>query len=179
MARRQANLIVLYTNKIVEHPGITQAALIRHALHKYPEANEKQVKKTILNMVHSSKKIRSEGERGNLTYHLNAGMSAPVEKTKPIHKAAASKRIAGKVVTGAEAAVLRGDPPAERSQEAHRPAVKHETEPVFELLLSDENYLHINLDGFTLRLNPQQVARLDAFLGRVLTDSARGHEPLH
>lgn len=155
-------------NKIVEHPGITQDALIKHAQHKCPDATEKQIKKTMLNMVHATKKIRVEGERGNYTYHLNTGVSQlPAKPTKPAKPAAA-----GKVVFGNEAAALRGDSqPA--ATPASSPVAKQEVEPEFELLLSDENCLHINLGGNRFRLNPKQLARLDTFLARVLTDGVR------
>ena len=158
-------------NKIVEHPGITQAALIKHAQHKFPDATEKQIKKTILNMVHATKKIRAEGERGNYTYHLNTG--AIRLPAKPTKSAKPSKAVAaGKVVFGNEAAALRGDPqPA--ATPASSPVAKQEVEPEFELLLSDENCLHINLGGNRFRLNPKQLARLDTFLARVLTDGVR------
>lgn len=158
-------------NKIVEHPGITQDALIKHAHHKCPDAPEKQIRKTMLNMVHATKKIRVEGERGNYTYHLNTGViRLPAKPAKP---AKPSKAVAaGKVVFGNEAAALRGDPqPA--ATPASSPVEKQEAEPEFELLLSDENCLHINLGGNRFRLNPKQLARLDTFLARVLTDGVR------
>lgn len=158
-------------NKIVEHPGITQAALIKHAQHKFQDATEKQIKKTIFNLAHSSKKIRVEGKRGNYTYHLNTGVSQL--PAKPVKPAKPSKVVAaGKVVFGDEAAALRGDPqPA--ATPASSPVVKQEAEQEFELLLSDENCLHINLGGNRFRLNPKQLARLDTFLARVLTDGVR------
>lgn len=153
-------------NKIVEHPGITQAALIAHAQHKCPDVTEKQIKKTMLNMVHTTKKIRVEGERGNYTYHLNTG-AKPTKPAKPSKTVAA-----GKVVFGNEAAALRGDPQPVATP-ASLPVAKQEAEPEFELLLSDENCLHINLGGNRFRLNPKQLARLDTFLARVLTDGVR------
>lgn len=158
-------------NKIVEHPGITQDALIKHAQHKCPDATEKQIRKTMLNMTHATKKIRVEGERGNYTYHLNTGVSQlPAKPTKP---AKPSKAVAaGKVVFGNEAAALRGDPPPAATP-ASSPVAKQEVEQEFELLLSDENCLHINLGGNRFRLNPKQLARLDTFLARVLTDGVR------
>lgn len=153
-------------NKIVEHPGIAHAALIKHAQHKCPDATEKQIRKTMLNMVHATKKIRVEGERGNYTYHLNTG-AKPTKPAKPSKAVAA-----GKVVFGDEAAALRGDP-APAAKPASSPVAKQEVEQEFELLLSDENCLHINLGGNKFRLNPKQLARLDTFLARVLTDGVR------
>lgn len=161
-------------DKIIGHPGITETALIKHVLQQLPGTTEKQVRKTMSNMRHVTKKIRTEGERGNLTYHLNTGVkSTPAKAAKPASKVGTGKRVAvGKVVTGAEAASLRGDPPAAKTP-ASLPVVKQEAEPDFELLLSDENCLHINLGGDKFRLNPNQLARLDAFLGRVLPDGVR------
>jgi len=163
-------------NKIVEHPGITRAALIKHAQQKCPDATEKQINKTILNLTHTSKKIRTEGERGNYTYHLNTGVSQP--QTKPTAPAKPARKAAvGKVVTGKEAAELRGDPPPAETPAAHvekdtkaplsKSAAPALSDHQFTMMLSDDNYLHLGIDDEMYTLNPAQTARLHAFLHRV------------
>ena len=161
-------------NKIIEHPGITQAALIKHAQHKCPDATEKQIKKTMLNMVHATKKIRVEGERGNYTYHLNTGVSQPQAKpTKPAKPAKPSKAVAaGKVIFGNEAAALRGDQKPTATPKNH---VKRDTKAPFKTsvgqddfscLLQDDGSLCIVNGSGDVMLNPDQISRLQRFMTR-------------
>lgn len=159
-------------NKIVEHPGITRAALIKHAQQKCPDATDKQINNTIGNMIHIALRIRSEGERGNYTYHLNTGVSKP--QAKPTAPAKSARKAAvGKVVTGKEAAALRGDPqPGEHVENNTKAPFKKPAEPVlsdhqFTMMLSDDNHLHLGIDDEMYTLNPAQTARLHAFLHRV------------
>ena len=85
-------------DKVLIHPGISRDALIRHAQQACPDATEKQIGKTISNLVHSSKKILMEGESGNLSYHLNTAALLP--KSKPAKKTPAKKAPAAKLLTG-------------------------------------------------------------------------------
>lgn len=154
-------------NKIVEHPGITQDALIKHAQHKYPDSTEKQIRKTMLNMVHATKKIRVEGERGNYTYHLNTGViRMPAKQAKPAKPA---KVAVGKVVVGKEAAALRGD----QKPAAPKNRVKSETKAPFKTpaddfscLLQDDGSLCIVNGSGDVMLNPDQISRLQRFMTR-------------
>lgn len=104
-------------DKIVEHPGIAHADLVKHAQKECPEATDKQILKTISNMRHVTKKIRAEGERGNYRYHLNRDVvTPPPSRTK--------KTAIGKVVTGAEANALRKktQPKPVRAKRVKKPA---------------------------------------------------------
>lgn len=160
-------------NKIVEHPGITKAALIKHAQQKCPDATEKQINKTILNLIHASKRIRTEGGRGNYTYHLNTGVSQPQAKPTASAKPARKAEV-GKVVIGKEAAALRSDPaPSKTPAAPNMPKAAAPNDSHFTLMLSDENCLHISIGDEMFRLNPAQVARLDNFLARVFPDGVR------
>ena len=181
-------------NKIVEHPGITQAALIKHALHKCPDATEKQAVKALSNMRHMANTIRAEGARGNLIYHLNSGVSQPSAKLAVLAQPAkpAKKAAVGKVVFGAEAAALRGDPapsapakvaevakksatpatPARVENETKVPSATHESSSHFSLYLDDLNHLHITVGDDDLMLYPAQTARLHKFMCRVALDGA-------
>lgn len=162
-------------DKIVEHPGIGEQALIKHVLNVVLNADLKKVKKTIGNMRSVTKKIRAEGERGDYRYHLN---------TEPRQPCTRKARV-GKVVTGPDAAELRGDkgptsvptaPAGNVVSDTKDPEMKRAAYPAeesFSLMLSDTYFLHISIGDEMICLNPAQLRRLDQFLGSVLPDGVR------
>ena len=180
-------------DKILVHPGISLLELIKHALHKFPNSTEKKVRKTIDNMIRVTKKIRSEGVKNDRTLHLNTN-KAPVA---PPRLPAAKPVAYGKVITGPEAEMLRGNPqfasspvkeqevktppqPATPVVDNPAPAVltartKSQTvaDNDFSLMLSDDDSLFINIGDEVFRLDPQQLARLDRFMARVFPDGVR------
>jgi hypothetical protein len=69
-------------NMIVTKPGMKQTDLIEYVLIECPNSTEKQVRKMISNLVHSSKKVRYEGIRAKRTLF-------PIDETsKPANRPA-------------------------------------------------------------------------------------------
>jgi hypothetical protein len=69
-------------NMIVAKPGMKQTDLIEYVLVECPDSTEKQVRKMIENLIHSSKKVRYEGIRAERTLF-------PVDETsKPANQPA-------------------------------------------------------------------------------------------
>lgn len=167
-------------NKIVEHPGITQLALIKHAQHKFPDATEKQIKKMLCNLVHSAKKIRSEGKRGKLAYHLSIGVTQPPAKpaspakpVQPVKKAVVGKVLHGE--EGREAAKMAAPSVAKASKPSATPVarvINNIKIPVetpaddFYCLLQDDGSLCIYDGSGDVMLNPDQISRLQRFMTR-------------
>lgn len=124
-------------DKISEQPGIAQDALMQFAFNNVDGVTEKQIKKTISNLLHSSKKIRSEGLRGKFTYHPNNEAHQP---TIP-----ASSTV--------------------KKQEVK--AVQLPDEKDFSLMLTDDNNLHLIAGDLRMVLKPAQTSRLKTFMDRI------------
>lgn len=135
---RSALNLAIYNNVVV-YPGINILKLIRNILDEMPEENAIHIRKTIQNMVHCTKQLKSEGSGNARTLHLN-------------------------VISAAESG-------AEKNR---NPSIQDDSG--FSLMLSDENYLHIRIGANETKLNPEQLARLDHFLARVLPDGVRNHD---
>lgn len=86
MSMPPSKLNTIIYNRIAEQPGIAQDALLQFVLHNVAGSTEKQVKKTIANLVHSSKKIRSEGSKGKFTYYLNNEAGQPAAAASSVVK---------------------------------------------------------------------------------------------
>jgi hypothetical protein len=162
-------------NKIVASPGINEQALIKHALQQEPNSTEKQDRKALQNLRHAAKKVHVRGERGNYTYHPG---TQPAQQQTPAKPPRAAKAKHGKVVTGPEAAALRGDPQPEATPAAPTPHVITNTKVTaatsasvppssFSVMLSDENHLHLTVGDEQYMLTPEQTARLHKFMCRV------------
>lgn len=136
MPPRKLNTLIY--DKVAEQPGIAQDDLIAFALPKVTGATEKQVKKTIANLVHASQRIRSVGPRGNFTYFPNNEAHQPA--------AAASSTV--------------------KKQEV-KPASYGVGEKEFSLTLTDDNWMKLHLGAHTLLLDPSQTGRLQDFMGRI------------
>lgn len=156
-------------DKIVQHPGIRQDALIKHALQQCPAATEKQIKKALANMG-QAKQIRSDGERSNLSYHLNTVVAQPPAKPRKPAKPA-NKPAVGKVVLGKEAAALRGESARRRvakvAKVAKVPPHAKGVAPAFSVMLSDDDQLHIVSGDDSVILNQERIDRLHRFLTRI------------
>ncbi|MEW5905129.1 MAG: hypothetical protein AB1722_12400 [Pseudomonadota bacterium] len=73
---------------IEQTPGIAHETLVKDALHQYPGETEAHIAKTLSNMVHATKKIVSEGPRGQKTYRI-ADAPAPAHEPQAATSAAA------------------------------------------------------------------------------------------
>lgn len=138
MGAAPSNLNTTIYNKVVEHPGIGRDELVKFALQQVPGATEKQAKKTIVNLVYSSGRIRLEGTHGKPVYYI-----AEFDKRAAVPAS-----------------------PAVKKQEA-KPAVRELSDREFSLSLTDDNYMHLYLGEETVMLNPAQVERLQDFMGRI------------
>ncbi len=67
-------------NKIHQQPGVKQTEVIEFTLAKHPESTEKQIRKTIENMVHNSKSIKFEGIRAERTLRPVTDVRKPANK---------------------------------------------------------------------------------------------------
>ena len=97
-------------------------------------------------MSHATKKIRSEGKRGNFTYHLNTGDPVPAA-------APASSPVVKQEVKPLIDNLLRDHPAL--------------TDVQFTIMLSDDNHLHLNFGDDVCHLNPEQTMRLYVFMHRI------------
>lgn len=156
--RKASKITQAIYDKIVAHPGIKHADLIKHALKECPDSTEKQANKSIQNLIHVSKKIRAEGKGEDRTLHLTIGVSAV--KTKPT---APAKRAVGKLITGKEAKALRKT----KFRSSPKKASIAEVDRSFGCLIDDEDHLHLILGENKMILNPIHVQRLDGFLKRI------------
>lgn len=136
--------IAIY-NKIIACPGIKRDVLVKHALSEFPDATNKQISKAIWDLVNTSKKVLQEGKSTSSAYRSNTGASMPAAKPVSVKSAPAA------------APVSLTDKPAE-----HVP-----NDEQFTMMLSDDDHLHLGIGDEMYHLNPQQVARLHAFMGRV------------
>ena len=142
---------------IVDQPGILLADLIRATQERFPDIPHKKILKTIDNMWRMAKQIRFDGEGKNRAFYAN-------DAKKPA-------AIPVKTASPPEVKPAKSLPIAEKK--AEQPAIDPVRQPEFSLMFSDENCLFINLGDEVFRLNPAQLARLDHFLARILTDGVR------
>lgn len=155
-------------NLVVAQPGISHADLIRATQAQFPDVEPKKISKTIDNMWRMAKQIRFDGEGKDRLYYAN-------EIKKP---AAAPVKTASLPVKNQEAMptpqsvlpVVTNQGPDDLPACTQPPLIADKS---FSLMLSDENNLFISLGDEVFRLDPNQLARLDNFLGRVLPDGVR------
>lgn len=166
---------------IVDQPGILLVDLIRATQESFPDIEHKKILKTIDNMWRMAKQIRFDGEGKNRAFYAN-----DAKKPAAIPVKTASPPIAKQPVCRAEHGTGREVKPAKKpvspSPVIDKPfpavpptcAKKQVIEDdEFDLMLSDSNCLYISMGDEVFRLNPAQLARLDHFLARILTDGVR------
>jgi hypothetical protein len=190
MSAAPGKLNIIIFNKVAEQPGITQDELIKFALQQSPESTEKQAIKTLMNLLHSSKKIRSEGRRYKFTYYVNADVKQPAAtpaKKITVNKALEhyhSEPVASVSVPHPlpSPLPLAGEGVVWRRERAGKPSfmqrisswLKPVAAPVtFTLLLTDDNCLHLVIDDDLIMLTPEQTGRLKTFMDRITLKGAR------
>lgn len=184
-------------NKIVEHPGIKKDALIAFALKEVPSATEAKVLGTIGNLIYGER-IRGEGKGAGRTFHLNTEVYQSARQPK-VPPPKVNKPV-GKLITGKEAAVLRGDPvlvdfgkgsaPLSRNQVlqeslASSPLKKQEVTKLatqehvlandladhFLLSIAHDNTMFIEVGEILVMLDAQQTRELYTFMSRIRLDA--------
>lgn len=179
-------LNVIIFNKITEQPGITQDELIKCALQQSPASTEKQARKTLLNLVHASKKIRSEGPRGKLAYYVNDDVkqpaATPAKKTTVDKEAEVKRSEPAATVPAPRPLPQAAEAGAQRGERAGKPGfvqriaswLRQSAAPVtFTLLLTDDNCLHLVIDDNLIMLTQEQTGRLKTFMDRISFDGNR------
>lgn len=181
---------------ITRRPGIAQAEIVSHALQVAPGTTQVKASKTLLNLVHSSKKLRTEGKRGSLTYFLNDGSQGPKRPSTwpgPTKKILAGARPSPiKAATPVGASSLANNriasklAPTKDSLAKPLPASKHatcakkQTEPdacvddaeVFAIVITERYELEIVQGAEHVVLNLDQIKRLHRFIARLYLEGA-------
>ncbi len=159
---------------VIAKPGIERDKVMQ-ALVCSDGSNRKVVMKCISNGIYHNV-LKQTKEDGAVRLHPGEKANGSIKRQPKPPKP--EKKAVGKVVLGKEAAALRGDPkPAKAKRGAKSVAgvarvpnvahgnAGHDTE--FSVMLSDDDCLHINCGGDSIRLNPERVSRLSHFLSRI------------
>lgn len=152
-----SELYLAIIETVTAQPGIKQEDLVMLARRKAPGSTEQQALKTLLNLIHSSKRLRVEGKRGDRIYFINDGKAI---KTMP---AKAEKPAKVKLTTIESTAGTNGSACA-KSQVVDKPE--------FSVLLSESGNLHISTGVATVVLNYQHILRLQIYIARLKLSEA-------
>ena len=163
--RSSGALSIDLLGQIIATPGISRVALVKFAAEKHPEATKSQFDKAIWDMVNTSKTVCFTGPASNRFYsatdkaqaHLDH-LTTPVQK---IIKPAKPEKPAKPVGCASRTTVHEMHP-----TDTALPSPVHPAD-TFNLMLSDENHLHLTVGDDVIMLKPDQTARLHTFLNRI------------